>query len=205
MSTAIIIQLSGGALGAIFGQIIQYIHIQRLNEKYDYRNGLLGVIIGSIITFAYFSYIEGMLTVPWVQLIGYGFFISMVIEEGKDAYKKETSGTGQVALGKCFILPLQQEGAEFTLNNGWAVFGTGMLGASMAEFAVLYRQRDKLVNRKTWRRWEYWLFTIPMILIGGVVTLYSCGVDNVSGLLALQLGAGAQFGIERFRGSGSNS
>jgi hypothetical protein len=205
MQTLLFVQLFGGAIGAILGQIVQYIHSSRIDEKYGIRAGLISVVISSIITFAYFTYIEETLTVPWLQLIGYGFFISMVIEESKDFYnKKAHSDSGRVAYGSLLILLFQQDGTGLTLNNGWSVFGIGILGATAAELIVLYRQRETLRNNVTLKNWEYWSVTVAMVIFGGIYALIFCGTKDVSGYIALQIGAGAQFGVERlFRNQSS--
>ena len=81
--------------------------------------------------------------------------------------------------------------------SGWfAVFGIACFGGFLVQLAELYKKTSK--NKPLPRKWSYWVISCAMILAGGgLTTLY--GVENVSALSVLQIGASAPLIINRFR------
>jgi hypothetical protein len=81
------------------------------------------------------------------------------------------------------------------LNGFWPVFGVGVFGAFLAELYTFYKDRRKAITLPK----SYWLIAGLIIVSGGGLTVVH-GVEQVSALLALQLGASPPLFLRRVAG-----
>jgi hypothetical protein len=79
--------------------------------------------------------------------------------------------------------------------SGWEVFGWGLFGGFLAEFAAVsvHRRKDRRKWPAEFRLWTYWAVGAVWIVLGGVFAyLYSTsGGVTLNPLLAVNVGATA--------------
>lgn len=75
------------------------------------------------------------------------------------------------------------------LNGFWEVFLAAAMGPVLVEAAKFYRLKGERIQAR-YRKPQYWLLTLPMVPISGLIAAAQ-GTQDVPLLLALQLGTTA--------------
>jgi hypothetical protein len=183
-----------GLAGAFIGELLlAYIAAERSEDRASVlRVALTGVCAGAW-TALYFTFIDHVQ--PGIgAFLHYGLFIAILADEISRPTGAARGKPGTAVAAR--MLAAVPATPVLVLSGFWPVYGVGTFGGLVSELYLLYRDRGKkrLLN---YSRLD-WTVTIAMILVsGGVTALY--GVNNVSGLLAMQLGASTPLIIGRLR------
>jgi hypothetical protein len=186
-----------GLGGALIGELLlAYIAAQGSDTSFSALRAAVTTVLAGAWTAVYFTLLDP--AHPGIgAFVHYGLFIAILADEITQALSKTgtpraTPGTA-VAAGAAAVGPSTP---VLVLNGVWPVWGAGAFGGLVSELYQLYKTRGK----KAGRHYSVldWAVTIAMIPVAGAITaLY--GVSNVSGLLAMQLGASAPLIIGRLR------
>lgn len=182
--------LACGLLGAVVGALLNYFAARRNYVRFSVARGIVPVFIASAWTTIYFLFIDQM-PVETLLIVHYGTFIAVLVDEVLRPRSAHIE-TGSAALAS--MQAAVPNTPVLVLNGFWQVYAMGVFGGFLAELLKLYKDRGK-TRRSTYSGLD-WIVTGLMILVSGIMaTLY--GVTNISGLLALQLGASAPLFIGR--------
>jgi len=179
-----LILVSAGISGGIIAEIIQYYHFSQEDKIFNPIRALVLILISGAAVLIYFNLVEDSLPV-FPLMIHYGVFVTLFIEEffkGKERRLNSVYGAAAVPKGAILII-----------NGFFPVYGVGCFGAFLVELHALYSQRTE---KKLDLPRKYWPLSLLMIFAGGGITVIY-GINNVSAVLALQLGASAPLIIKR--------
>ena len=168
-----------GLVGAFGIQAV--VVMRRAAERGFFRRQFLmlifNVVISGIVTAAYFVFFDSPPSSAFV-VGNYGLFIALVVQEIEDSLSTGTRTPIPTAYS------VMAAATPLILNGFFPVFGVGAFGATAAEAYSFYRERKKKIELPS----TYWIIAIVLILCGGGVTVLH-GIENVSALVAFQLGA----------------
>jgi len=141
---------------------------------------LLKVALAGILTSIYFRFADGPSPNHWM-VMHYGLFVALILQEIEDVASSSKTGTGMPLPISCFIAASTP---ALILNGFPAVFAVGAFGAMTAEVWTFQKERRKHIEVPK----SYWIIACLLVLCGGGVTTLH-GIENVSALVAFQLGA----------------
>jgi hypothetical protein len=78
----------------------------------------------------------------------------------------------------------------YEFNGICQVFFGGILGPVLLELVKLAAWREKTKICEKYRQWNYWIATIALLIVSGIVTVIN-GIEHVSLQRAIQLGINA--------------
>jgi hypothetical protein len=145
-------------------------------------------------TAAYFYYVD-LPPQSIVLVLNYGLFASLVLLEIADSISTTRPTRTAVGAIPWTLAAATPATSGMILNGFWPVFGVGVFGAFLAELYTFYRDRRKAITLPK----SYWLIAGLIIVSGGGLTVVH-GVEQVSALLALQLGASPPLFVRRVAG-----
>lgn len=185
--------LALGLVGGAISQVLTYIETKRYGSRGSILRAAIIVLVAGTLTAIYFTFIDHV-QAGVLAIVQYGLFIALLADEIASAMKNESQRPGTaVASGATAAAPVAP---ILVLNGFWPVYGVGAFGGFVSELYQLYSR----VGKK--RRAPYspldWAVLGAMILVSGLITALH-GVNNVSGLLAVQLGASTPLIIRRYR------
>jgi hypothetical protein len=179
-----------GLVGAFCIQVV--VHLTRATQT----SGLaitqvvmlvFNIVLSGILTAAYFVFIDSSLVSPFLAA-HYGLFAALVLQEIEDSVSTGTQTPIPTAYSLVAATP------ALILNGFFAVFGVGAFGAAAAEAYSFYQERKKQINLPK----SYWVIATILIVFGGGVTVLH-GIENVSALVAFQLGASAPLAYKQVK------
>lgn len=190
MAGAMLTQMILGTAGGVVGELLEFWYSSRANRPFRLPLAIVIALGSGVITVIYFTFMEKL--EPSIILpIHYGIFVSLLIEHirAQRSYDEIPAPSFPSFGSAAPAAPV------LVLNGFLQVYGVGTLGAFLVELHTLYSQRKKRLEFPL----SYWVITALMVLSGGLVATVH-GLQNVSALLALQLGASAPLIIKRLRG-----
>lgn len=152
-------------------------------------------LFSGAMTAAYFYYVD-LPPRSIVLVLNYGFFASLVLLEIEGSISTTMRPTATAAGAIPWTLAAATPAASGMILNGfWPVFGVGVFGAFLAELLTFFKDRRKQITLPK----SYWLIAGLVIVSGGGLTVLH-GVQQVSALLALQLGASPPLFVKQVTG-----
>lgn len=191
--TLLIVGLLGGALGQAF-----YLFALRIRRKeqgvigwrYLIATAIVNILVSGLIVLIQLPYLANSALSVVFQIGFTGSLISaelQVVETIRRLSSKDASRD-------VFLLQSGTIGGGLVLNGFWPVYGVGCFGALLVEIFSLYERRGRRLSRSI----QYWVITMLVVAAsGGVAAIH--GINNVSAVVTLQLGATAPLIIKRFR------
>lgn len=188
MFESFLFQFFAGALGGVAGEATAFfgLEVRGRRHRFNPAVGLLVVLGSGLLTVLNLSLLEE-LPFELGLFFNYGLFIALLAEHIHESVRADLVEERAFARGgpratASFVLAA----TTLVLNGFWQVYSVGMFGALLMEIRILYRDRKKRISTRT----SYWVITAVAVLAGGIVPVLH-GIDGVSALLAMQLGASA--------------
>lgn len=188
----VLIRLGLGLVGGVAAEGLQYLYVRRRPQRFSVQRAAGITIVAALAAALYFTLVDTGIRF-WPLFIHYGVFVTLIIEE---YFEGRATTSRHMRAGGFSMIPVAQ-GTPLVLNGFWPVYGVGAFGGFLAELYELYVERKKQVALPL----RYWIISGLMVLSAGVVAVLY-GIENVSGILALQIGASTPLIAKRVRGAG---
>jgi hypothetical protein len=185
MSDSSLFQFLAGAVGGVAGEVFVFLGLAARGRQHRYNPaiGLLVVFAAGLLTVLNLVFIEKLPFNVGIFL-NYGLFIALLAEHIHDAVRADLVREEPIRSGPVSAAIFVLAATPLVLNGFWQVYGVGTFGALLMEIRLLYRDRKKKLSSRA----SYWIITALAVLAGGGVAVLH-GIESVSALLALQLGA----------------
>lgn len=178
-----------GVAGAAAAEVLEYYSSRQRNRRFNVVRAAVIVAASGLVTALYFTEVD-LSPSGWLTVFQYGVFLALTIEE---IVKLLTSAPELVPAPRhaAVLTTPAAGGVGLVLDGFLSVFAVGCAGAFTAEFMRIRRKVATLTGMD-------WIMSAIFVVISGLITVMH-GVEHISALTALQLGAAGPLVVTRLK------